>query len=88
MEPRPPAVPCNAQTKASEVRIGSDATAPDAPAPWPTKWTAESSCSDPYFTWHHHQDVGRMQLVPRTIHRDTGHIGGFEMWYGRQNGDR
>ncbi|MEX1027031.1 MAG: HNH endonuclease [Candidatus Paceibacterota bacterium] len=37
----------------------------------------------PGFTWHHHQDIGRMQLVPEGIHADVGHIGGFEMWYGR-----
>ncbi|MDR1402017.1 MAG: HNH endonuclease [Puniceicoccales bacterium] len=30
--------------------------------------------------WHHHQDVGRMQLVPENIHEDVGHVGGFEMW--------
>ncbi|GAB4203256.1 MAG: hypothetical protein OHK0022_27260 [Roseiflexaceae bacterium] len=35
------------------------------------------------FTWHHHQDTGRMQLIPRDIHRRTGHLGGFEMWFGR-----
>jgi filamentous hemagglutinin len=32
------------------------------------------------FTWHHHQDPGRMQLVPRTIHKDTGHFGGGALW--------
>jgi hypothetical protein len=32
------------------------------------------------FTWHHHQDVGRMQLVPRQIHKDTGHWGGDALW--------
>ena len=37
----------------------------------------------PDYTWHHHQDVGRMQLVPTAIHSKVGHIGGFEMWYGR-----
>lgn len=36
----------------------------------------------PGLTWHHHQDVGRMQLVPRWAHAKAGHIGGFEMWYG------
>ena len=30
----------------------------------------------PDFTWHHHQDTGRMQLVPSATHRRTGHIGG------------
>lgn len=33
----------------------------------------------PDFTWHHHQDSGRMQLVPSTTHRRTGHIGGEAM---------
>jgi hypothetical protein len=28
------------------------------------------------FTWHHHQDIGRMQLVPEDLHELTGHIGG------------
>jgi RHS repeat-associated protein len=35
------------------------------------------------FIWHHHQDRGRMQLVPRNIHQRTGHLGGFELWFGR-----
>jgi hypothetical protein len=29
------------------------------------------------YTWHHHQDGTTMQLVPRQIHADTGHTGGF-----------
>ncbi len=32
------------------------------------------------YTWHHHQDIGRMQLIPRDIHRKTGHVGGSELW--------
>ena len=32
------------------------------------------------YTWHHHQDAGRMQLVPREIHKKTGHIGGDALW--------
>jgi hypothetical protein len=28
------------------------------------------------YTWHHHQDGRTMQLVPRDIHRSTGHTGG------------
>jgi RHS repeat-associated protein len=32
------------------------------------------------YTWHHHQDNGRMQLVDYYIHRDTGHTGGFSLW--------
>ena len=33
----------------------------------------------PGFTWHHHQDKGRMQLVREQIHRETGHVGGEAM---------
>ena len=32
------------------------------------------------FTWHHHQDFSRMQLIPRKIHDKTGHVGGDKMW--------
>ena len=32
------------------------------------------------YTWHHHQDVGRMQLVPTEIHRKVWHIGGRKLW--------
>jgi hypothetical protein len=31
-------------------------------------------------TWHHHQDPGRMQLVPEATHQKTGHIGGSSLW--------
>ncbi len=30
------------------------------------------------YTWHHHQDGETMQLVPRDIHAQTGHTGGFQ----------
>ncbi|MBL8909987.1 MAG: HNH endonuclease [Archangium sp.] len=29
------------------------------------------------YTWHHHQDPGRMQLVETGPHKYTGHTGGF-----------
>ncbi len=32
------------------------------------------------YSWHHHQDYGRMQLVEHEIHRQTGHTGGFSLW--------
>jgi hypothetical protein len=36
----------------------------------------------PGYTWHHHEDVGRMQLVPKELHNPkTAHIGGFKLWY-------
>lgn len=32
------------------------------------------------WTWHHHEDRGRMQLVPEDIHGDIGHVGGNKLW--------
>jgi hypothetical protein len=32
------------------------------------------------YTWHHHQDYGRMQLVETTVHAKTGHAGGYSIW--------
>ncbi|MFU2048671.1 HNH endonuclease, partial [Avibacterium gallinarum] len=37
----------------------------------------------PGFTWHHHQDTGRMQLIPERIHQETGHIGGRSIQQGK-----
>ncbi|MFQ1050085.1 HNH endonuclease [Avibacterium paragallinarum] len=37
----------------------------------------------PGFTWHHHQDTGRMQLIPERIHQETGHIGGRSIQKGK-----
>ena len=36
----------------------------------------------PGFVWHHHQEIGRMQLVPRDIHDWIKHVGGnsAQMW--------
>ena len=33
-------------------------------------------------TWHHHQDAGRMQLVPRGVHNAYNHNGGMSVWGG------
>lgn len=35
------------------------------------------------FIWHHHQEAGRMQLVPKPIHDKTSHLGGAAMIGGR-----
>ena len=32
-------------------------------------------------TWHHHQELGRMQLVDEQIHRLTNHVGGMKTWF-------
>uniref|UniRef100_UPI000466DF15 HNH endonuclease n=1 Tax=Bacillus subtilis TaxID=1423 RepID=UPI000466DF15 len=34
------------------------------------------------YTWHHHQESGRMQLVDQKVHRKTGHTGGRHLWGG------
>ncbi|WP_419722348.1 HNH endonuclease [Serratia fonticola] len=33
--------------------------------------------------WHHHQELGRIQLAPTKIHGKSGHIGGDKMSKGR-----
>lgn len=32
------------------------------------------------FTWHHHQDSGRLQLVYNNIHAKVNHRGGYSIW--------
>lgn len=32
------------------------------------------------YTWHHHQETGRMQLVPTGIHEWIKHVGGNQLW--------
>jgi len=34
------------------------------------------------YTWHHHQEPGRMQLVDSVEHTQTGHDGGRSIWGG------
>jgi filamentous hemagglutinin len=36
------------------------------------------------YTWNYHQDLGRIQLILEKIRKDTGHVGGFEMWGGEK----
>ncbi|WP_169713674.1 HNH endonuclease [Paludifilum halophilum] len=33
-------------------------------------------------TWHHHQEPGKLQLVPTEIHQPTSHTGGRAIWGG------
>ena len=37
----------------------------------------------PGLTWHHHQDSGRMQLVPKGKHNEARHIDGDAMSKGK-----
>ena len=32
------------------------------------------------YTWHHHQETGRMQLIPTDIHEWIKHVGGNNLW--------
>ena len=32
------------------------------------------------YTWHHHQEPGRMQLVDSKTHGETRHTGGYSIW--------
>lgn len=34
------------------------------------------------FTWHHNEEVGKMQLVDTVTHNKTGHTGGRNIWGG------
>lgn len=31
-------------------------------------------------TWHHHDEIGRMQLVKKSVHAGTGHSGSVAIW--------
>ncbi|PCJ28923.1 MAG: hypothetical protein COA94_03390 [Rickettsiales bacterium] len=35
----------------------------------------------PNYTWHHHQDQSRMQLISTELHKTTSHIGGMKLWW-------
>lgn len=35
---------------------------------------------DNNLVWHHHQDCGRMQLIPRDLHAVVRHTGGVARW--------
>jgi hypothetical protein len=40
------------------------------------------SIAPPGLTWHHHQDLGRMQLVDETQYKLFKHTGGMSIWGG------
>lgn len=46
-----------------------------------TKGNVKSKTPDG-LTWHHHQDVGKMQLVDEDVHRSFKHTGGMSIWGG------
>lgn len=41
-----------------------------------------SSVTPDGYHWHHHEEIGRMQLVDENIHQETGHTGGRNVWGG------
>lgn len=38
--------------------------------------------SPPGYTWHHHKDRGRLQLIDRDVHAAFPHVGGEAIWGG------
>ncbi|ADU31961.1 HNH endonuclease [Evansella cellulosilytica] len=38
------------------------------------------------YTWHHHEDLGKLELVDEEIHAKTGHSGGRSVWGGGTDG--
>ena len=32
------------------------------------------------YTWHHHEDYGKMELMPTDLHNKVGHTGGYTIW--------
>lgn len=38
-----------------------------------------------HYVWHHHQNMGVLQLVDRVTHEKTFHKGGFSIWGGKNN---
>ncbi|NEW78002.1 MAG: hypothetical protein GZ086_00955 [Gelidibacter sp.] len=32
------------------------------------------------FSWHHHEKMGKMQLVPNGVHDKVRHTGGYDIW--------
>lgn len=39
-----------------------------------------SALSPKGYTWHHHPDKGRMQLIDRQVHAEFKHVGGKAIW--------
>lgn len=50
--------------------------------PWDDEKKVESHSPPHGYTWHHHQQPGRMQLVSFEAHNSTGHSGGRQVWAG------
>jgi hypothetical protein len=41
---------------------------------------ANGGSSPAGYTWHHHEQTGRMQLIDRDVHAAFSHKGGFSIW--------
>lgn len=42
----------------------------------------QSSGAPEGYTWHHHEEPGKLELIDEEIHKQTGHTGGREIWGG------
>ena len=36
------------------------------------------------FTWHHHQEKARLQLIPTIVHEGIDHVGGASIWFSKE----
>lgn len=50
--------------------------------PWYHPSDVQSQTPPHGYTWHHHQQPGRMQLVPFGVHAAVQHSGGRQVWAG------
>ncbi|WP_246026902.1 HNH endonuclease [Laceyella sacchari] len=48
-----------------------------------------NKANDPLgYTWHHHQEEGKMQLVKSIVHSEVDHVGGEKRWGGIRDNKR
>lgn len=69
---------CNAQLKEA---VESDAKLAEQFTPTQLEQISNGDTPDGY-TWHHHEEKGKMQLVDTQTHLQTGHTGGRSIWGG------
>jgi len=50
------------------------------PVPWSHGPDVNTETPPHGYTWHHHQQPGRMQLVPFGVHAAVQHSGGRQVW--------
>lgn len=71
---------CNNQLK-EEIKNNSELSAKFAPEQMKQ---IENGRTPSGYTWHHHQQDGKMQLIPTELHDKSAHTGGKALWGGGQ----